>query len=108
MLDIIAAVNGAVIGYHEGLAERRRAAAELEEDQWFDTTILPLLSPEQAAAMLSERQRLRQRREDIRRQERQHRERLAVESRKASALESQARNRDGGFWRGFFLGRIGS
>lgn len=66
---------------------RRR---EWEQQRWEDEHLLPLMDPTQRANFLAERRRQRERREDIAREERQHRERLAVEQAKALAVERLA------------------
>lgn len=105
---------GAVIGayavaledYSRAKAEDRVAAREREREAWEDEHLVPLMTAEAAAAFFAERRRQRERREDIKREERMHRERLAVEQRKCRALESGASRSGYGFGLGLLLGTI--
>lgn len=95
------------VQYLEAKAETDRLAREREAEAWEDEHPLPLMTAEQRSRFLAERVRLKERREDIKRQERMHRERLAVESRKASALERNAsRSNYSGLGLGIILGSV--
>lgn len=88
---------------HKQLLQKR----EREAEEWEDEHLLPLMANDQRSAFLAERKRLKERREDIERQERQHRELVAVESRKAAAMERQARKSSlGAIGLGVVLGSI--
>lgn len=86
--------------------EERLAAREREREKWEDEHLVPLMTAEAAAAFFAERRRQKERREDIKREERMHRERLAIERRKAAALERSASRGRYGFGLGVLLGTM--
>lgn len=91
---------------HESLARAEEERRRREHEAWEDETLLPAMAPDQRERFLAERRRLNERREDAARQERQHRERLAVEREKAAAIRDAGRRSDSSFLRGFIWGEI--
>lgn len=76
-----------------------------EAEEWENAHLLPLMSQAVRDAFLVERQRRKERREDIERQERHHRELVAAQRETASAVR-RASSGVGSFARGFIWGSI--
>jgi hypothetical protein len=111
MFAFAAAYSTAVVAYQEARlraqSEQRIAQLQREIEQWEDDKLLPLMSDDEKHAFLAERRRVRERREDVARQERMHRELVAVENRKAAALERQASKSSlSGIGLGIILGSV--
>lgn len=112
MFEAIAALSAAVgeaqvAAYHQA-SEAKTAKLLAEHERWEDENLLPLMTAEAGSAFLVERRRQRERREDIWREEKQHKERLAAEYAKASALRERASalRRRSGFGLGLLLGFV--
>lgn len=94
------------------LAQQRARAAEVkrqrdrEQEEWEDENLLPLMSVEDRKKFLAERVRIKERREDIERQERHHRQILEAEREKARAIRAAGECDRGSFLRGFIWGQI--
>jgi hypothetical protein len=105
-IAVAAAAGEALIARERARADLARITAEREQEAWEDEHLLPAMQPEERARFLAERRRLKERREDIARAERQHRELLAVEREKAASIREAGRQRSDGFLRGLIWGEI--
>lgn len=107
MFEFVAAATacyGAQLAQQQVLRQEREALAA--QDRWEEENLRPSMTEEAWQSHLAERTRLRERADDIRRQERQHQDRVAAEREKAAAIREAGRRRPSDLLLGFVAGEL--